>query len=120
MAQDAETKLSKIHPAHARTGSVSRRILDASNGEFSESFPAGGRGSPREAVLTYRQFFAARWSRFIRANFDSPEQAADAFGVDGSTAKNWWDGSHAPSGFAVGYAYQNFAPEALQPLQRSA
>ncbi|NPD17567.1 hypothetical protein HOY34_20490 [Xinfangfangia sp. D13-10-4-6] len=55
--------------------------------------------------MTYRQHFAAAWSQLIRNSFDSPEHAAHIFGVDASTARNWWEGSHSPSGFAVGYAY---------------
>lgn len=69
-----------------------------------------GKFSKRQA-MTYRQHFAAAWSQFMRESFDSPEHAAFVFGVDGSTARNWWEGTHSPSGFAVGYAYQ-LAPEA--------
>lgn len=76
--------------------------------------------SARAEALTYRQFFALRWSRFIRTNFESAEHAAHVFGVDGSTAKKWWEGSHAPSGFAVGYAYARFGVEATQPLRGAA
>ena len=67
----------------------------------------------RRRALTYRQHFAASWQRFIRDGFDSPEHVAVIFGVDASTARKWWDGSHAPSGFAVGYAYA-MAPDAAQ------
>lgn len=63
-----------------------------------------GKFSKRRA-LTYRQQFAAQWSQLIRDSFDSPEHAAAIFGVEGSTARKWWEGSHAPSGFAVGYAF---------------
>ncbi|EAP79219.1 hypothetical protein NAS141_19154 [Sulfitobacter sp. NAS-14.1] len=42
------------------------------------------------------------------------------FGVDGSTAKKWWAGSHAPSGFAVGYAYEHFRDQALCTLKAAA
>lgn len=69
-----------------------------------------GKFSKRTA-LTYRQHFAAAWSQFIRDSFDSPEHAAVVFGVDASTSRKWWEGSHSPSGFAVGYAYQ-VAPDA--------
>lgn len=61
--------------------------------------------SAKAKALSYRQTFAHRWSVFVRENFDSPEHAAHVFGVDGSTAANWWVGSNAPSGFVVGYAY---------------
>lgn len=64
-----------------------------------------GKFSPKRHALTYREHFAERWSCFIRKQFDSPEAAAVAFGVDGSTARKWWAGSHAPSGFAVAMAY---------------
>ncbi len=79
-----------------------------------------GKFSQRHKVLTYRQQFAARWSDFIRANFESPEEAAMVFGVDGSTAKKWWVGSHAPSGFAVGYAYAQFPKQATVQLKEVA
>jgi hypothetical protein len=76
--------------------------------------------SHRAKVLTYRQHFAARWSDFVRSNFESPEHAAMEFGVDGSTAKKWWAGTHAPSGFAVGYAYEHFGMQAADTLKASA
>ncbi|RHZ91131.1 hypothetical protein D1114_20890 [Cereibacter sphaeroides] len=76
-----------------------------------------GKFSAKREAMTYRAFFAARWSRFVRENFDSPEHAAMAFGVDGSTARKWWEGSHSPSGFVVGLAYQNFPTEAATTLR---
>ena len=79
-----------------------------------------GKFSAKQRALTYRQHFAARWSQFIRAKFDSPEEAAAHFGVDGSTAAKWWAGEHAPSGFAVAYAYEDFPAEAGQMLRGAA
>lgn len=121
---DAVSILSPIHPAHAPHGPVSRRMQLASNGKFSgkfsESFPGHGRLSEQEKVLSYRHFFALRWSRFVNENFDSPEHAALVFCVDGSTARKWFDGSHAPSGFAVGYAYEHFPDQARAALQGTA
>ena len=76
-----------------------------------------GKLSAKREALTYRAFFAARWSAFIRENFDSPEHAAMVFGVDGSTARKWWDSSHAPSGFAVGLAYERFPSQAAEKLR---
>lgn len=70
-----------------------------------------GKFSQKRDALTYRQHFAECWRRFIRENFESSEHAAVVFTVDASTARKWWEGSHAPSGFAVGYAYAK-APEA--------
>ena len=75
-----------------------------------------GKVSAKRQALTYRQHFAYQWSQFIRENFDSPEHAAMVFGVDGSTARKWFEGSHAPSGFAVGYAYAQFPDAAAQRL----
>lgn len=75
-----------------------------------------GKFSPKRHAMTYRQHFAARWSDFIRKHFDSPEAAAVAFGVDGSTARKWWSGSHAPSGFAVAMAYEASPHEARAAL----
>ena len=79
-----------------------------------------GKYSAKREAMTYRQFFAARWSEFIRENFDSPEHAAMVFGVDGSTARKWFEGSHAPSGFAVGYAYERFPEQASEKLKGAA
>lgn len=69
----------------------------------------------REAQ-TYRQHFAKAWQRFILDNFDGPEHVALVFGVDSSTARKWYEGSHAPSGFAVGYAYHLSPDQAAQHL----
>jgi transposase-like protein len=48
--------------------------------------------------------FAARWQVFCRENFEGPAQVARAFGVDRTTAENWWRGLNAPQGWAVGLA----------------
>jgi hypothetical protein len=73
--------------------------------------------SPKRQALTYRQLFAAKWQAFIVENFDSPEHAAMVFGTDASTAQKWFAGKHAPSGFAVGYAYDQFPTEAAAHLR---
>jgi hypothetical protein len=67
--------------------------------------------------MSYRQFFVAKWQAFVLANFDSPEHAAMVFGTDASTARKWFAGLHAPSGFAVGYAFQHFHDEAATYLR---
>lgn len=74
----------------------------------------------KRAALTYRAAFAHRWQRFILDNFESPEQVAVVFGVDASTARKWWEGSHAPSGFVVGYAYELMPNRAAQSLRAAA
>lgn len=78
-----------------------------------------GEFSAKRRALTYRQFFIARWQAFIVETFDSPEHAAMVFGTDASTARKWFAGEHAPSGFAVGYAYQNFPDQAAAHLSEA-
>ncbi|MCF7700528.1 hypothetical protein [Loktanella sp. M215] len=60
--------------------------------------------SKKADTLTYRQQFAATWSLFVRANFDSAAEVATIFRVDPSTAENWWTGSNAPQGWVVARA----------------
>lgn len=59
----------------------------------------------RRGVLSYRATFAAEWSRYLRNRYPCAEEVAVAFAVEASTARKWWDGSHAPSGFAVALAF---------------
>jgi hypothetical protein len=59
----------------------------------------------RSKVLDYRARFAARWSRFLRETYATPEDVAAAFGVRFQTALNWWQGENAPSGAFVGLAF---------------
>jgi hypothetical protein len=73
--------------------------------------------SERRDALTYRQLFIERWVRFLHAEFASPEEAAAVFAVDGTTAKKWWAGSHAPSGFVVGYAFAQYPATANATLR---
>lgn len=79
-----------------------------------------GKFSGRPAALTYRQHFAACWSGFIRENFTSAEHAAEVFAVDESAARKWWAGSHAPSGFAVGFALKTAGDAVVRHLSRDA
>ena len=66
-------------------------------------------------VLEYRRFFAGRWSAFLRENYRSPEHVAVCFDVRFQTAVNWWNGDHAPSGFAVALAFRE-KPDAAQRM----
>lgn len=75
--------------------------------------------SERREALTYREHFAQKWCAFLHAEFASPEEAAACFAVDGTTAKKWWAGSHAPSGFVVGYAYARFPTAVAEMLRGS-
>lgn len=80
---------------------------------------SSGRFSRRGAIA-YRARFADRWRDFLRGNFDSAEEVAVAFGVEGSTARKWWEGSHAPSGFAVGLAFALMPDAAGAAMGRAA
>ena len=64
---------------------------------------AGRKGEPRQA----RSAFAARWSAFIRAHFDSPLHAAVYFDMDEKSGRHWWDGTNTPQGWVVDYAVAN-------------
>ncbi len=68
----------------------------------------------------YRQFFAARWQKFIQANFESPEHAAATFRVNATTGINWWHGMNAPQGWVVGKAIADpdMSAEAMKYLSR--
>jgi hypothetical protein len=79
---------------------------------------SSGKFSDKRELLSYRAIFKDRWRAFIRANFQSAEHAAVCFGVDGSTAKKWWEGSHAPSGYVVSIAYER-EPEAAHAYLRA-
>ena len=58
-------------------------------------------------MMAYRRFYAKRWQRYIRENFESPAHAAMVFKVDPTTSQNWWDGLNAPQGWVVGWALAN-------------
>ncbi|WP_444668386.1 hypothetical protein [Cereibacter changlensis] len=73
--------------------------------------------SAKKQAVKYRSSFPELWSAFLRKHFESPEHVAVVFWVDGSTARNWWAGSHSPSGFAVGIAYQELPTEAAAMLR---
>lgn len=79
-----------------------------------------GTFSQKHEALTYRAFFAAKWGEFIRSNFASDDQVVSVFQVEISTARKWREGQHAPSGFAVGYAYQHFPEQAANALRGAA
>lgn len=54
-------------------------------------------------VLSYRQHFNNVWQRIICDSFETPADAAVFFGVDPSTAENWFEGRNAPQGWGVGW-----------------
>jgi hypothetical protein len=70
----------------------------------------------RAEAVAYRAKFPLLWRNFLHAHFDSPEAAAAYFAVDGTTAKKWWAGLHAPVGSVVGYAFETMFNEAREYL----
>lgn len=66
-------------------------------------------------IRNYRRNFADRWSGFLRANYTSTAHVAICFGVDESTARSWWGGITAPSGYAVAIAFKDH-PDAAADL----
>lgn len=54
--------------------------------------------------LSFKAFFAIKFSAFLRENFSSPEHIAICFGVTARQAQNWLDGTSAPRGYAVAKA----------------
>lgn len=65
---------------------------------------------------SFRAFFRERWSRFLRAHYRSPEEVAVSFNVRFQTAFNWWEGDHAPSGYAVAHAFRSYPEGAHEYL----
>lgn len=53
---------------------------------------------------SYRAFFADRWAKFLRANYNNAEEVSVSFGVRYQTAANWWNGDNRPSGDVVAIA----------------
>lgn len=77
-----------------------------SSGEFPD---------PR-ATRAYRRQFIDLWMGFLRTNYTSTAHVAVVFAVDESTARSWWNGITAPSGFAVALAFRDRPVEATSAL----
>jgi hypothetical protein len=73
--------------------------------------------SAKTAKREYRRSFPAKWQQFMISEFESPAHAAFEFGCDPSTAEGWFEGSHAPSGPFVGYAYSRWPERVAAFLQ---
>lgn len=78
---------------------------------------SSGKFSGKTAKRDYRKSFPAKWQQFMLAEFESPAHAAFEFGCDPSTAEGWFEGSHAPSGPFVGYAYSRWPERVAAFLQ---
>lgn len=63
----------------------------------------------------YRVRLARDWQVFIQENFESAAEVQEFFGVSLSTAEKWFygNGTHSPSGFAVGLAF-SLLPKSAQ------
>ena len=78
-----------------------------SSGTFSGRFSvvkSTGKAAKKAQVMSYRQHFVARVVRFLHEEFDDSAHVAFVFKVDPDTAANWWEGSNAPSSWAIGWA----------------
>lgn len=73
-----------------------------------------GKFSQKSCAMTFRKAFIQRWQRFCHANYTCPKHLQKDYGVDRTTAENWWNGRNAPQGWAVGRAFTD------PNLQRSA
>jgi hypothetical protein len=67
-------------------------------------------------IVSYRASFPDRWKEFLRQNFPSAARAAKSFAVDDKTARDWWHGRTAPSGFVVALAFKRMPTEAARLL----
>ena len=54
----------------------------------------------------FRTLYPDRWTAFLKAHFGGPAHVAAFFDVDPKTARNWWEGTSGPQGWAVEYAHQ--------------
>ena len=70
--------------------------------------------------MRMRAAFPDEWMSFLHDNFESQEHVAWVFGVEGSTARKWWNGEHSPAGWAVRLAFQIMPDAALAALARGA
>ena len=53
----------------------------------------------------FRSLYPDKWTAFLRAHFNGITQVAAFFDVDAKTARNWWEGTTGPQGWAVEYAH---------------
>lgn len=65
-----------------------------------------------------RRSFPDRWSSFLRECFGNPSRVAEWCAVDESTARSWWHGRTAPSGYVVALAFATRPDSAVQWLLR--
>ena len=93
----APLRLSAAHARSVARSEVSPDRADVSSRKFSAS-------QVRRDVFTYRAHFALVWQRFITETYRNPSEVKAAFGVDITTAENWFRGDNAPYGWVVGRA----------------
>ena len=66
--------------------------------------------------LRFRALYPDRWSAFLRAHFQSATHVSVFFEVDNRCARNWWEGTSGPQGWAVEFAIRSL-PAAAQYLR---
>lgn len=55
----------------------------------------------------FRSLYPDRWTAFLKSHFNGAAHVAVFFDVDAKTARNWWEGTTGPQGWAVDYAHQH-------------
>jgi len=73
----------------------------------------------QSAVYAARKSFAGAWSGLLHDAFPSAMAVARAFSVDPATARDWWHGRGAPSGYAVAIAFRSMPALAARWLIES-
>lgn len=80
-------------------------------GKLEGNFPS------HRQVLALRKGFASAWAALLREAFPTASAVADAYCVDSKTARDWWHGRTAPSGFAVALTFQSIPDLAARYLK---
>jgi len=97
-------------PAVSVAGDRATEAASPSPGDFSglSALLAGRKCDP----MAYRRIYRGRWPEFLRSHFASADHVQVFFSVDNRTARNWWEGTTGPQGWASDYARLHF-PEQL-------
>jgi hypothetical protein len=104
--------------ARARTPSDCGHPAAARGAESSGDFSGLLSGRPCDP-LAFRRCYPDRWSGFLRAHFRGPLEVALFFSVDERTARQWWEGTTGPQGWAPTFAVAAI-PGAARFLARAA
>ncbi len=91
----------KVQRHHAAPiPAVSSGICAGSNPGDLVGLLSGRKSDPR----AFRRLYPTRWPEFLRRHFHSKTHVQVFFDVDERCARNWWEGTTGPQGWAVEYA----------------